>query len=346
MSKKAIFDKKNVLVTGGAGFLGSHLCDELVKTCKVICVDNFSTGDEKNIDHLLANPNFEFVRHDITEPIVLEDLPELQKFKIEFQGIQEIYNLACPNSPVNFGKNKVSNLLANSLGMKNMLDLAVKYKAKFMQFSSSVVYGPRRRENPRIAEDDIGKVDILSSRSSYDEGKRFAETMAKNYRDVYGIDTKIIRLFRIYGPRMKLDEGNLVPDFISNALDNKPIKIPGNEKFSSAFCYVKDALDAVLKMMETDSPGPINIGSDLDVNITALAEKVIALTESKSEIVYEDEMLFLTSLCLPDITRARNELGWMPIMTLGKGLERTIDDLRASKGLLRVEHSILGNSNY
>ena len=218
MTKKAIFDRKNVLVTGGAGFIGSHLCDELVKTCKVICVDNFSTGDERNIDHLLADPNFEFIRHDISEPIDLESLPELQKFKIEFQGVQELYNVACPTSPKHFNDNKIANLLANSYGVKNTLDLAVRYNAKLMHFSSSVIYGPRRAENKRITEDDLGQVDILSERGSYDEGKRFAETMVKNYRDAYKVDAKIIRLFRIYGPRMKLDEGNVMPDFISTLL--------------------------------------------------------------------------------------------------------------------------------
>jgi len=337
MTKKAIFDRKNVLVTGGAGFIGSHLCDELVKTCKVICVDNFSTGDERNIDHLLADPNFEFIRHDISEPIDLESLPELQKFKIEFQGVQELYNVACPTSPKHFNDNKIANLLANSYGVKNTLDLAVRYNAKLMHFSSSVIYGPRRAENKRITEDDLGQVDILSERGSYDEGKRFAETMVKNYRDAYKVDAKIIRLFRIYGPRMKLDEGNVMPDFISNALDNEDLVIFGDKDFASAFCYVSDAVDAVIKMMETDLPGPINIGSDVDLNITKLAQKIIDFTGSKSKIVYKDRLIFLSSLCLPNLTKAREDLGWMPIVTLEKGLEKTINDLRASKGLLRLE---------
>lgn len=336
MSKKAIFDRKNVLVTGGAGFIGSHLCDELIKTSKVICIDNFLTGDERNIDHLLADPNFEFIRHDISEPIDIESMPELQKFKIEFQGIQEIYNLACPTSPKKFNDNKISNLLANSYGVKNVLDLAVRYEAKLLHFSSSVIYGPRRPENKRIAEDDFGHVDILSERSSYDEGKRFAETMVGNYRDIHKIDAKIIRLFRAYGPRMKLDEGNMIPDFISNAFDNEDLVIFGDEKFSSAFCYVSDVIDAAVKMMETDLPGPINIGSDVDINVTGLAEKIISLTGSKSKIAYKDKLVFLTSLCLPDLTSARENLGWMPIVTLEKGLAKTIDDLRESKGLLRL----------
>ncbi len=333
MTKRVIFDKKNVLVTGGAGFIGSHLCDELIKTCKVICLDNFSTGNEKNIDHLLAESNFVFLRHDITEPIDLENLPELQKFKIQFQGLQEIYHLACPTSPINFEKNKIATLLANSYGMKNTLDLAVKHKAKFLHFSSSVVYGPRREDNKKITEGEIGQVDFLSERSSYDEGKRFAETMVLNYRQAYNIDAKIFRVFRVYGPRMKLDEGLMIPDFISNALDNKDLVILGDKDFSSSFCYVSDVVDASLKIMETDLTGPLNIGSDVDINVADIAQKIINALESKSKITYADKLLFMTPLCLPDITKARNDLGWIPVVTLEKGLEKTIEDLRASKRL-------------
>ncbi len=342
MLKRAIFDKKNVLVTGGAGFIGSHLCDELVKTCKVICLDNFSSGDERNIDHLLADPNFEFVRHDITEPIDLESLPELAKFKIEFQGIQEVYHLACPTSPKDFEANRIQTLMANSYGIKNALDLALKYEAKFMYFSSSVVYGPRREEDKKekIKESDLGQVDISSKRSSYDEGKRFGEAMVLNFRDVYGLDAKIIRLFRLYGPREALNHGNMVPDFISAALDNRDLVVLGDENFSSSFCYVQDAVDAAVKMMETEGAGPINIGSDVDVNIIDMANRIIAMLGSRSKITYADKMLFLTPLCLPDISKAREELGWMPVVTLEKGLEKTIDDLRASKGLLGVRQAL------
>jgi UDP-glucuronate decarboxylase len=340
MSKRAIFDKKNVLVTGGAGFIGSHLCDELIKTCKIICIDDFSTGDERNIDHLLADPNFMFIRHNITEPIDLEKLSELQKFKIQFQGIQEIYHLACPMSPKDFDKNRISTLLANSLGVKNVLDLAKKYEAKFMQFSSSVVYGPRNGEKKRVKENDLGVVDILSERSSYDEGKRFAETMVKNYSDFFGIKTKIIRVFRTYGPRMKLDDDQMIPDFIRDSLDNKDLTVFGNKDFSSSFCYVSDVVDAAMKIMETDISGPFNIGSDIDFNLTDLAEKIIKITGASSGVAYAEEKLFMTPLCLPDITKAREELGWMPVVTLEKGLEKSIEDLRASKGLKGVKQAI------
>ena len=340
MPKSVIFDKKNVLVTGGAGFIGSHLCDELIKEAKVICLDNFSTGDERNIDHLLADPNFEFVKHDITAPLDLEALPELQKFKIQFQGIQEIYHLACPMSPKDFNKNIIAILLANSLGVKVALDLAVQYKAKFIHFSSSVVYGPRRDNNIKIKEDDKGQVDLLSRRSSYDEGKRFAETVVANYRDNFKIDAKIIRLFRTYGPRMKLNDGQMIPDFVSQALADKDLVIYGDKDFASSFCYVDDCVDAVIKMMSSDLRGPINIGSDVEVNLTDLAHKIISNIGAKSNINYTDEMLFMSPLCLPDISQARNDLGWLPVISLEKGLEKTIYELRASTGLKGVKQAI------
>jgi len=334
--KQIIFDKKNILIIGGAGFLGSHLCDELVQSAKVICVDNFSSGEEKNIDNLLANPNFRFIRHDMSEPIDLEKFGELKEFKIEFQGLQEIYNMACPTSPIHFEKNRIANLLANSYAVKNALDLAVKYKAKFMHFSSSVVYGLRTSDNSFVKEDNVGVVDMLSDRCSYDEGKRFAESMVKTYKDVYSLDAKIVRIFRVYGPRMPLDKGHMLPDFISNALDNKDLVIYGDPNFSSSFCYVSDCLDAVLKMMQSDSFGPINIGSDRDVNVSELANKIIQMTGSKSKVVYSDKMLFMTPLRLPDIALVRDLFGWMPLVSLEDGLAKTIRDLQANKGVKTI----------
>jgi len=335
MPKQVIFDKKNILVAGGAGFIGSHLCDELLKTDKVICVDNFITGSERNIDHLLANPDFIFINHDLSKPLDLEAIPELKKFKIEFQGLQEIYNLACPMSPRRFLENRLATLLANSYVVKNLLDMAVKYSSKFLHFSSSVVYGPRPADNPglKMKESDLGLVDQLSERSSYDEGKRFAETIVGNYRSLYNIDARIMRLFRIYGPRMEADDDQMIPDFIKNALDNKNIIINGDENFSSSFCYIDDVIDAVGKFMNSELAGPINIGSDVDINLNDLAKMIISLTGSSSKVVHAENKLFLSGLILPEIHLARNELGWMPVVTLENGLKKTIFDIEANKRL-------------
>jgi UDP-glucuronate decarboxylase len=338
MSQKFIFDKKNVLVLGGAGFIGSHLCEKLAEDNKVICVDNFSSGTERNIDQLLSDPNFKFIRHDMSKPIVLEEFTELADFRIEFQGVQEIYNLACPSSPKYFNKNRISNLLANSYAVKNALDLALKYQAKLLHFSSSVVYGGRLDDSHRVSEEEIGLVDMLSDRGAYDEGKRFAETMVKNYHDVYNLETKIMRVFRVYGPRMPLDEGHMIPDFISAALDERDLVIHGEPSFSSSYCYVDDCVSAALKMMESAEIGPINIGSDININIEDLAKRIIAMLESESGISYDKPMLFMTPLALPNITKARELLGWMPLVTLDNGLAKTIDNLRASKGLKSVNY--------
>lgn len=335
MSKQVIFDKKNVLVGGGAGFIGSHLCDELIKTNKVICVDNFVTGSERNIDHLLANPDFIFINHDLSQPLDLENIADLKKFKVEFQGLQEIYNLACPMSPRHFLENRLATLLANSYAVKNLLDLTVKYNSKFLQFSSSVVYGPRQAADPeaKVPESNLGVVDQLSERSSYDEGKRYAETMVGNYRSLYNIDARIIRLFRVYGPRMEANDDQMIPDYINNALDNKEIVISGGREFSSSFCYIEDVIDAIARFMNSELAGPLNIGSDVDINITELVKMIIAETKSESPIVYGENKLFVSELTLPDIRLAKNELGWMPVVTLENGLKKTIFDLKANKKL-------------
>jgi len=335
MAKQVIFDKPNVLVAGGAGFIGSHLCDQLLKTSKVICVDDFISGSERNIDHLLSSPDFVFLNHDLSRPLDLEGQASLKKFKLEFQGLQEIYNLACPMSPKNFLANRLATLLANSYAVRNLLDLTVKYQAKFMHFSSSVVYGPRRADQPgfKVKESDLGAVDHLSERSAYDEGKRFAETFVTNYRSLYGLDAKIIRLFRIYGPRMEQNDDQMIPDFINNALDGKDLVIFGDEKFSSSFCYIDDALDAVFKFMHSELAGPINVGSDVDVNLSDFARLIIKETNSASQIVYESGKLFMSELLLPDIQSAKNELNWMPVVTLENGLKKTIFDIKANKKL-------------
>lgn len=338
MKKQVIFDKKNVIVAGGAGFIGSHLCDELVKTYKVICIDDFVSGTQRNIDHLLANPDFVFIHHDLSQPIDLEEIEELKTFKLEFQGIQEIYNLACPMSPKNFLKNRLDTLLANSVVVKNLLEISIKYQAKFIHFSSSVVYGPRHEDDRgyKAKETDVGLVNHLSKRSSYDEGKRFAETMVANYRDIYDIDARIIRLFRIYGPRMEANDGQMIPDFINDALDGKDLILAGDETFSSSFCYVEDAIDAVCKFVNSNLSGPLNIGSDVDVKMVDLAKIIIRESNSNSNISFKNEELFFSELILPDIYLAKNELSWMPVVSLENGLRKTIFDIQAHKKLKNI----------
>lgn len=328
-----IFEKKNILVAGGAGFIGSNLCNELVKNNKVICVDNFSSSKTKNIEHLLSNPDFVFINHDLVEPLDLESLEELRKFKVPFQGIQEVYNLACPMSVKNFSENKEKTLLASSYIVKNILDLALEYKAKFLQFSSSVVYGSKDREKQgeKISENYLGKVDFLSDRACYDEGKRFAETMVNTYKQIYGMDAKIIRLFRTYGPRMPLNDDQMLPDFVNNALSGEDIVIFGNENFSSSLCYVEDVIDAAVKVMSSDFSGPYNVGSEEDIKLYDVAKMIIEMTGSNSKIVFSDNKLFMTELNIPDTYKIRNDLDWMPVVTLKNGLEKTILDLETGR---------------
>lgn len=332
------FEKKNVLVTGGAGFIGSHLCEKLVKASRVICLDNFSTSTVANIDFLLQHPDFIFVKHDICEPLDLENLPELERFKIKFQGIQEIYHLACPTSAKGFDKFKIATLNANSVGMKNILDLALKYKAKLVHASSSVVYGPRVAEKPLFQEDDLGCVNHLTPRGCYDEGKRFSETMVETYRQMYGLDAKIARIFRTYGPRERLFDGEMVPDFIIDALDNKDLIIYGDENFSTSLCYVDDIVSGLIKLMAAPANiGPVNLGSNDDLKLVDVANKIIQMTGSESKIIFADPLLFMTPLGLPDVSRARELLGWVPLVRLEDGLQKTIDYTQAYKPLLRQQ---------
>jgi len=328
--------KKNILVIGGAGFLGSHLCDHLVKYHNVICTDNFVSGSQENIDFLLRNPNFEFIKHDITEPLDLEKFPELDKFKVKVKGVAEIYNLACPTSAKEFEAKRMETLETTSTGVINALKVALKYKAKFLHFSSSVVYGGRTEKIKSFKEDYFGSVDMLSPRACYDEGRRFAETAVVTYRQLYKLDTKIIRVFRAYGPRMKLFDGQMIPDFITNALDNKDLVIFGDKTFSSSLCYVSDVIDGAVRMMESEEAGPINLGGIEDVNIYEVAEKVIKMTGSKSKVVFKDSLLFMTPLGLPDITLAKENLGWLPIVLIEEGLEKTINYTKAEKGLVKI----------
>ncbi len=332
-----IFEKKNVLVTGGAGFIGSHLCEQLLEEAKVICVDNFVNSTERNIDHLLQNPNFQFIRWNINEPLDLTQFPELEAFKVQFQGVQEIYHLACPTSVKNFDQYRMDTLLANSVGTRNVLDLAVKHKAKLLFASTSVVYGPKRPDGLPFREEDVGAVDHMTPRGCYDEGKRFAETAVKTYADVYGIDTRITRIFRTYGPRQRLMDGELFSDFILNAIDNKPLTIYGDESFASSLTYVSDMVDGLRKVMNAPAGiGVVNIGADHEVKVVDVAKKILELTGSTSQIVFEPALMFLTPLGLPDITKAKEKLGWLPLVPLEHGLKQAIEYTQTHRNLLSV----------
>ncbi|OGL75003.1 hypothetical protein A3C96_00070 [Candidatus Uhrbacteria bacterium RIFCSPHIGHO2_02_FULL_60_10] len=337
MADAPIFEKKNILVTGGAGFIGSVLCERLLKEHHVICVDNLCTSYATNIDHLLKDQNFEFIRADINQPLDLDKYSELERFKVKFQGVQEIYHLACPTSAKNFDKFRQDTLLANSVGMRNILDLAVKYKAKFFQASTSVIYGPRPADGRLSKEADSGFIDHLSRRACYDEGKRFAETMCQTYKEVHGIDVRIARIFRTYGPRMPLFDGQMVPDFVIDALDGKDVVIYGDENFRTSLVFVTDVVDGILRLMNLPKdPGPLNLGSDYDVKLVDVAQRIIALTNSTSKIRFDPPLLFMSQLCLPDLTKAKDLLGWIPLVSLEQGLKKSIEYTTAHRGLIRM----------
>ncbi len=335
-----IFEKKNVLVTGGAGFLGSHLCERLLKEANVICMDDLSNSNIQNIDHLLQYPDFEFIKYDVNKPIDLDDFPELAKFKVRFQGVQEIYHLACPTSPKNFEKLKLHSLWANSNAMTATLDLAVKYKAKYVFASSSVVYGPPTPARKVFKETDEGVVNHLSPRGCYDEGKRFAETCVDTYRQVYGLDGKIARVFTTYGPRMKLRDGLLIPDFITDALEGRDLVIYGDENLEQSLCFVSDMIDGLVRLMST---GPdvsvVNLGHDQVMKMKDVAQKIIEMTGSTSSVKFEEPMVFITSKGLPDLTRAKEQLDWIPLVRLEDGLRRTADYAMASKEMVGLNHT-------
>ena len=304
--------RKRVLVTGGAGFLGSFLCERLLaEGCDVICVDNFYTGTKRNIVHLLKNPYFELIRHDITFPLYLE--------------VDEIYNLACPASPVHYQNDPVQTTKVNVHGSINMLGLAKRVRAKILQASTSEVYG-----DPTVhpqTEAYWGHVNCIGIRSCYDEGKRCAETLFFDYHRQHKIDIRVVRIFNTYGPRMHPNDGRVVSNFIIQALKNKDITIFGEGTQTRSFCFVDDLIDGLIRMMNAPDKfiGPVNIGNPNEFSIQELASQVISLTGSTSKIVYlplpEDDPLQRR----PNIDLAKEQLGWEPKIQLKEGLERTIE---------------------
>lgn len=304
--------RKRVLVTGGAGFLGSFLCERLLKeNCDVVCVDNFYTGTKRNIVHLLENPYFELMRHDITFPLYLE--------------VDEIYNLACPASPVHYQNDPVQTTKVNVHGAINMLGLAKRLKAKILQASTSEVYGDPTVHPQR--EDYRGNVNCIGPRSCYDEGKRCAETLFFDYRRQHRTKIKVARIFNTYGPRMHPNDGRVISNFIVQALLDRDITVYGDGRQTRSFCFVDDLIDGLFRLMNSpdDFTGPVNIGNPGEYTILELADKIITLTGANATIVYkplpQDDPLQRK----PDITLAREKLGWNPVTELENGLQRTID---------------------
>lgn len=332
-------NRKNYVVLGGAGFLGSNLCERLIRDYNVVCIDDFTTSSEKNINHLLKLPNFELIKHNINEPIDLEQINELGQFQIPVFGIEGVFNLAIPSSVKNFDKLTEHIIKTNTLGLINGLELATKYKAKFMHFSSSVIYGDVPKDE-FIKEDYRGLSDHLNETACYDEGKRYAETIVESYRKFKNLDTKIVRIFRSYGPRMLLDDGQMIPDFILAALENKDLVIYGDETFTTSLCYVSDIVEGCIKVMNSPLSDPVNIGSTNVYRISDVAAKIIELVGSDSKIVYEKPKQFMRQLALPDITKIKEEIGWFPIVTLEDGIRKTVDFTRAHKDLLTFSADI------
>jgi len=328
---KPFIENKNVLVLGGAGFIGSHLCEELVKRGdNVVCVDNFISSDVENIRSLLEYPNFEFIRHNIIENLEWADVPGLQKFKVEVQGFQEIYNLACPTSPKDYSKFPVETATANSVGVVNSLEWARKYKSRYLLTSTSAVYGNPPADGRPVKEDYYGLVDFLGPRAGYNEGKRFAETLVMTYQDVYQLNTSIARIFNTYGPRMLQHSGRQVPDFIRNAVDNKDIEIAGDERSVLSFCYVKDVVEGLIALMASEITAPINLGSEQSLTLTEVAQKIIAITRSSSSITYTNKYAYAMQPAIPDISKAKEELNWFPLISIDEGLKEAVEYYKAT----------------
>ncbi len=305
-----------ILITGGAGFIGSHLCDNLIKNNKIICVDNLFTGNNDNIKHLRDNNNFRFIKHDIIEPLFLDN-----------EQIDQIYNLACPASPVHYQFNAIRTIKANILGTINMLGLAIKHKARILQASTSEVYGDPL-EHPQ-KENYFGNVNCNSIRACYDEGKRCAETLMFDYHRQNKVDIKIVRIFNTYGPRMARDDGRVISNFIIQALEGKDITVYGDGKQTRSFCYVSDMISGLVEMMDCEGfIGPVNLGNPKEFTILELAKKIVKLTGSKSKVEFKELPEDDPRQRCPGIALAKEKLGWEPKIELEEGLKKTIGFFR------------------
>jgi UDP-glucuronate decarboxylase len=302
-----------ILVTGGAGFLGSHLSERLLDLGhEVICLDNFYTGYKENVYHLLDNKRFELIRHDVTNPISLQ--------------IDGIFNLACPASPIHYQKNPVQTLKTNVHGAINMLDLALSNEARFLQASTSEVYGDPE-VNPQ-SEEYLGRVNPIGIRACYDEGKRAAESLVFDFHRQYNLDTRVARIFNTYGPRMALDDGRVVTNFITQAILGKPITIYGDGSQTRSFCFVEDLIDGLIKLFFADNvTQPINLGNPESISMRKLGEEIIELTKSSSKLEYKELPSDDPKLREPDISKAKNLLHWSPKVSRGDGLRLTYESI-------------------
>jgi len=308
-----------VLVTGGAGFLGSHLCEQLLeKGSDVVCIDNFFSGHKDNIRPFIAHPYFEFIRHDVIHPLFVE--------------VDRIFHLACPASPIHYQQNPIKTVKTNVMGTINMLGLAKRIKRRILLASTSEIYGDAK-VHPQ-PETYWGNVNTIGVRSCYDEGKRVAETLMMDYHRQNKVDIRIVRIFNTYGPRMAVDDGRVVSNFIVQALRAEPITIYGDGSQTRSFCYVTDLIEGLLGMMEQDGfIGPVNLGNQGEFTISDLAEKVIKLTKSKSRIIHKPLPSDDPVRRRPDISVAREKLGWEPKVPLEEGLARTIAYFREKLGM-------------
>jgi len=305
--------QKIILVTGGAGFIGSHLCKKLLEqNNKVICLDNFFTGSKKNIEKLLENNNFKLVEQDIIEPYFTEE------------KIDQVYNLACPASPIYYQHNAIRTVKANTIGVINILGLAKKHKARILQASTSEIYG-NPLEHPQT-ESYWGNINCTGIRSCYDEGKRCAETLFFDYQRQNKVDIRVARIFNTYGPNMRPDDGRVVSNFIVQAIKEEDITIYGDGSQTRSFCYVSDLIDGLIKLMEKNNFfGPVNLGNPIEFSMKEISEKILLLLNSKSKIIYKDLPSDDPQRRKPDISLAKRQLNWQPSINLDEGLITTID---------------------
>jgi len=301
-----------ILIAGGAGFLGSHLCDFfLQKKLDVVCVDNLATGDSRNIEHLVAHPGFTYINHDITSPIEVE------------HDLDYVLNFASPASPPDYYRLPIQTMLVGSAGTHNLLNLAKSKSSVFMMASTSEVYG-----DPEISpqqEDYWGNVNPIGPRSVYDEAKRFSEAMTMAYHREFGLDIRLLRIFNVYGPRMRPKDGRAIPNFIDQALKHQPITVNGDGSQTRSFCYYLDELEGIYQLLVSSITEPVNIGNPHEITILELAEIIIDLTKSRSEIIFCDLPVDDPKVRKPDISRAKKYLGWQPSVDLTQGLQKTVE---------------------